>query len=73
MIDIEKAMFNPSAVFRSPEAVVACPDLTKEQKIKILEQWEYDEQEIQVSIEENMAGNETSLLIRIKQAILSLK
>jgi hypothetical protein len=55
MIDINKAMTNPSAVFRKPQDVVENSDLSREQKIEILRRWEYDARELQVADEEGMA------------------
>jgi len=63
MIDIEKALFNPTSVFKSPQEVISIKELSREQKIKILRQWEYDARELQVAEEENMLGPETEDLL----------
>jgi hypothetical protein len=55
MIDIKKALNNPSAVFKKPREVVENNDLSREQKIEILRRWEYDVRELQVADEEGMA------------------
>jgi hypothetical protein len=55
MIDIKKALNNPSAVFKKPRKVVENNDLSREQKIEILRRWEYDARELQVADEEGMA------------------
>jgi hypothetical protein len=36
MIDINKALTNPSAIFRRPQEVVESNDLSREQKIDVL-------------------------------------
>jgi hypothetical protein len=55
MIDINKALTNPSAVFKRPHEVVENNDLSREQKIDVLRRWEYDARELQVADEEGMA------------------
>jgi hypothetical protein len=55
MIDINKALTNPSAIFRTPQEVVESNDLSREQKIDVLRRWEYDARELQVADEEGMA------------------
>jgi len=35
MIDVKKALINPSAVFKRPEDVIDSNELTREQKIEI--------------------------------------
>ena len=46
MIDVKKAMLNPTSVFKGPEDVVADDDLARDQKIEILRRWEYDAREL---------------------------
>jgi hypothetical protein len=55
MIDINKALTNPSLVFKRPHEVVENNDLSREQKIDVLRRWEYDARELQVADEEGMA------------------
>lgn len=52
--DFEKALLDVSKVFGSPEDITAQVDLTREQKLKLLQQWEYDLQLLLVAAEENM-------------------
>ena len=52
--DFEKALLDVSKVFDSPEDIGSHPDLTREQKLKLLQQWEYDLQLLLVAAEENM-------------------
>lgn len=58
MIDINKALTNPRAIFRRPQEVVESNDLSREQKIEVLRRWEYDARELQVADKEGMAPAE---------------
>ncbi len=52
--DFEKALLDVSKVFGAPEDICHHADLTREQKLKLLQQWEYDLQLLMVAAEENM-------------------
>ena len=52
MIDIDKAMLDPTLVYTDPSEVVADVELTRDQKIEILRRWEYDAHELEVAEEE---------------------
>ena len=56
MVDVKKALLNPSAVFHRPQEVVQNKELSREQKIEILRRWEYDSRELQVADEESMTA-----------------
>ena len=56
MIDFKTALLNPSAVFKSPEEVISNSDLTRAQKVEILQRWEYDVRQLQVADEESMTA-----------------
>jgi len=71
-MDIEKAILNPSSVFSHPEDILCEQSLTREQKIKILRQWEYDARELLVAEEENMGGGPPHMLGEILRAFHSL-
>ena len=47
---------NSLIVCKTPEQVLADNELSREQKIKILQRWEYDVRELQVAEEEGMEG-----------------
>jgi len=66
--DKKKALTNPSSVFKTPAQVVACADLSKEEKAAILKQWELDARLLQVAAEEGMGEGERSLLTEVKKA-----
>lgn len=52
--DFEKALLDVSKVFESPEDICHQADLTREEKLSLLQQWEYDLQLQLVAAEENM-------------------
>lgn len=64
MMDKEKALLNPSAVFDSPKAVLQEEGLEKADKVEILRRWEYDVRELQVAEEENMGGSQAGQLLQ---------
>ena len=41
-MDFEKAKLNPAASFKSPQEVASKRELSREQKIEILQRWEQD-------------------------------
>jgi hypothetical protein len=41
-IGMERALLDPASVFETPEALLLCEALSKQQKIEILRRWEYD-------------------------------
>jgi hypothetical protein len=49
MIDVNKAMLDPTMVFKDPKDVVANVELTRDQKIEILRRWEYDARQLEVA------------------------
>ncbi len=72
-IDLEKAMLDPTAVFRNPEDVLQRAELTESQKIEILRRWEFDARALEVAEEENMAGAQSSdVLDRVLSALHAL-
>jgi hypothetical protein len=72
MVDLDKALLNPAAVFATPEDVLWAPGLTRDQKIDILRRWEYDARELEVATEENMPGQKASCLESIIKALNAL-
>ncbi len=72
MTDIEKAMLDPTAVFRTPEEVLLREDMTREQKIEVLRRWAYDARQLQVAEEENMGGQQPDFLDEILRALHAL-
>ncbi len=52
MIDVTKAMLDPTKVFKEPKDVVASNELTRNQKIEILRRWEFDARALEMAEEE---------------------
>jgi hypothetical protein len=72
MTDIDKALLDPTSVFKTPEDVLKAQDLTREQKIEILRRWEYDARELQVADDESMTGGSNNLLERVLESLSAL-
>jgi hypothetical protein len=72
MTDIDKALLDPTSVFKTPEDVLKVKDLTREQKIEILLRWEYDARELQVADDESMTGGSNNLLERVLESLSAL-
>ena len=53
----ERLVVDVSKHFATPEALVANRELTRDQKLALLRQWEYDLHLLQVATEENMSGD----------------
>ncbi len=69
---VEKALLDPSAVFREPEDVVAAAEISVGQRIEILRRWAYDVREQEVAQEENMPGSPRFPLSRLLKALHAL-
>lgn len=72
-IDFERARLVPSAVFAAPREVLACADLSREQKIDVLLRWAYDAAELAVAREEGMVGDDEDLQGQILGALQVLQ
>ena len=73
MIDVTKAMLDPSMVFNEPNDVVASNELTRDQKIEILRRWEFDARALEVA--EDEAGTAVlgpEMFDRVVQALHTL-
>ena len=71
-MDFDKVKLNPAAVFKSPQEVVSSQELSREQKIEILQRWEQDARSMEVADEENMPGPQPKLLQPIRDALHAL-
>jgi len=70
MIDVTKAMLDPTMVFKEPKDVVASNKLTRNQKIEILRRWKYDAQQLEVAEDEaGMAVRRPEMFDRVVQAL----
>jgi hypothetical protein len=74
VVDLDRALLNPAAVFSTPDDVVADPDLAIELKRAILHRWAWDEYLLELAEGEAMpCGQAPSLLAEIRQALLRLE
>jgi len=71
-LDIAKAKTSPSQVFSRPKDVLNEHDLTQDQKIEILHQWELDARQLSVAEEENMGGGEPNRLQEVVKCLIAL-
>ncbi len=73
MIDVTKAMLDPTMVFNEPKDVVASNELTLDQKIEILRRWEYDARQLEVAEEEaGMTVRRPEMFDRVLEALHTL-
>ena len=72
----QEALSDLSQVFDHPGSILATDDLTREQKIALIKQWETDLRLQLVASEENMPGTESGhsaeLLTQVRKAMQSL-
>jgi hypothetical protein len=72
-IDIRQAKLDPGSVFATPHDLLQCETLSKQQKIEILQRWQYDASESAVALEEGMPGCEDDLQRQILLALGQLQ
>lgn len=70
--NFERALLDPTTVYKQPQDVLLDETLSKEEKLKVLKQWEYDARGLLVAEEENMPGDASSMLQRVLAAIHEL-
>lgn len=70
--ELANAITSPVSVFDFPLEVVACPGLSKDQKIEILKRWELDARALQRATDESMGGGEPPQLDEVNRALLML-
>ncbi|MGM0679122.1 MAG: hypothetical protein ACQESY_04560, partial [Pseudomonadota bacterium] len=56
--EFERAIKDPTLVYRRPADVLGDPHLSDEQRLQILKRWDQDQRELQVAQEEGMSGGE---------------
>jgi len=71
--DLERALLDPTAVFKTPEQVLRRDDLSREQKAAILQRWAYDARELEVAEDEGMRDGEPDVLDRVLRTLDQLK
>lgn len=70
---LERALLVPSAVFASPRAVLESAELSRRQKIDILQRWAYEAAELAVADEEGMSDGDEDLQRQILLALAALE
>jgi hypothetical protein len=73
----DSAMTDVSKMFAHPQEILSAEDLSQEQKVKLLRQWELDLRENLVASEENMTapnpeGQSAELLRGVRRALIDL-
>ncbi len=72
---VNQAIADPSRMFPNPMAVVQATNLSREEKIKVLQNWELDAKRLLESADENMTderGRERNQLPEIHKALRAL-
>lgn len=69
---VEAARANPTTVFDAPDDVVGSDDLTKKEKVEILDEWEADAKALQTATDEGMSGGKRPRLDEVKAAQTAL-
>ncbi len=72
MTNIEKAMLDPTAVFKTPEEVLLREDMSRDEKVEVLRRWAYDARQLEAAEEENMGGQQPDILDEILGALHAL-
>jgi len=67
--ELDRALVNPAAVFRSPEDVVCHPLLSLDCKRGVLWRWAWDEYLLDLALADGMPGGEPSQLAEVKAAL----
>ena len=71
-IDLGRALNDPAGLFESPDAVVHHAALTREQKVRILNNWQLDASRLEGSEGEGMMGEDAPMLHRVRIALAAL-
>jgi hypothetical protein len=72
---VNEAIADPSRMFPNPMAVLDADNLSREEKIKVLQNWELDARRLLESADENMTderGRERNQLPEIQKALRAL-
>jgi len=74
----DEAQTDVAKIYAHPEDIIAADDLSHQQKVKLLRQWEFDLRENLVASEENMTaetvpeGQSAELLRGVRKALLAI-
>ena len=70
---VEDLIAHPQRYFSSPDKVLVEPELTVDDKRRILESWKLDAQRLAESTAENMSGGEETDLREVSKVLIQLK
>ncbi|OZB03826.1 MAG: hypothetical protein B7X54_09115 [Idiomarina sp. 34-48-12] len=70
---LDAILRDPSAVYDKPDDILSDSNLNDDEKLEVLEQWEFDARELQVAADENMPGQQETPLDEILAAKKKLK
>ena len=71
-INLERALSDPAGLFKSPDAVLQHPAMSREQKLQILKNWQLDASRLEGSEGEGMGGEDAPMLHRVCVALATL-
>ncbi len=69
-MNIKEILADPGTHFETPKDVLNDDKLSKDEKITILESWIYDIEELNRAEEENMPGDDNTLLLQTLHEVL---
>jgi hypothetical protein len=72
-VDMDAALQDPAACFSQPQDILTDPSLSRAQRVRLLQRWEEDAKRLDIATNEGMAGDEESMLQRVKQALLAIE
>lgn len=70
---VDELVFAPKRHFNRPEDVLGDSSLKHSDKLRILESWKHDEQQLAESTAENMTGGQETSLREVSRALVQLK
>jgi hypothetical protein len=69
---VDEALRHPRSYFAEPKDVLAHPQLSRDEKLTILRQWEQDALRLSTAESEGMGGGEENMIGRVEEAIQTL-
>ena len=74
MTELQKILHDPSAAFSDPCEVLCQGRLSRDEKVRVLEQWRYDQVRLQAANDENLVGDADSgaLIKKIDECLRQL-
>lgn len=70
--DFDAVISDPAKYFQSPSEVLIDSDFRNDEKIKILEEWKIDLENLAIAADENMIGGESGALLGQVTSALNL-